>query len=46
MFDFDRDFDRHARRIRNVMIFAIIATLAIFAGLIWLAAYAIKAYSA
>lgn len=46
MFDFDRGFDRHSTRIRNLMIFALIAKLAIFAGLIWLDVYAIKAFSA
>lgn len=41
-----KDFDRHFSRTRNIMIFAIIAKLAIFGGLIWLAVYAIDAFMA
>ncbi|WP_260114612.1 hypothetical protein [Phaeobacter inhibens] len=40
------NFDRHFARTRNIMIFAIIAKLAIFGGLIWLAVYAINAFTA
>lgn len=41
MDNFDRNFDK----MRKVMIVAIIAKLAIFGGLIWLAVYAINAFT-
>lgn len=40
------DFDRHFTRTRNIVIFAIIAKLAIFGGLVWLVVYAINAFTA
>jgi hypothetical protein len=40
------DFDRHFRNTGRMMFFAIIAKLAIVGGLIWLAVYAIKAFTA
>lgn len=40
------NFDSHFAKTRNIMIVAIIAKLAIFVGLIWLAVYAIKAFTA
>ncbi len=39
------NFDRHFARTRNLMIVAIIAKLAIFGALIWLAVYAINAFA-
>ncbi|GEM_PF-6172870 len=39
------EFDRHFARTPKIMIFAIIAKLAIVVGLIWLAVYAINAFS-
>jgi hypothetical protein len=39
------DFDRHFAKTRNIMIFAIIAKLAIVGGLIWLGVYAINAFT-
>lgn len=41
-----KDFDRHFSHTRNIMIFAIIAKLAIFGGLFRLAVYAIIAFTA
>ena len=39
------ELDRHFARTPKIMIFAIIAKLAIVVGLIWLAVYAINAFS-
>lgn len=46
MDNFDRHFERHATRARNLMIVAIITKLAISGALIWLAVYAINAFAA
>ncbi|MEX5565225.1 hypothetical protein SM764_17530 [Pseudophaeobacter sp. 1A16562] len=46
MDNFDRHFDRQSARTQKIMIYAIIAKLAIAGGLIWLAVYAINAFTA
>lgn len=40
------EFDRHFARARNLMIAGLIAKLAVIGGLIWLAVYAINAFTA
>jgi hypothetical protein len=39
------DLGRHFAKMRNIVIFAIVAQLAIVGGLIWLGVYAINAFS-
>lgn len=39
------DFDKHFSGMKRMMFFVIVAKLAIVGGLIWLAVYAINAFS-
>lgn len=39
------DFDKHFSGMKRIMVFAVLAKLAVIGGLIWLAVYAINAFS-
>lgn len=39
------NFDKNFTRMRNFMLLALVAKLAVFGGLVWLAIYAINAFS-